>query len=216
MVEPGLHLERDMTFSILGTGNAWAQEAEPDTVGELQTETGVVVDGTHDDAFPPFDPSNFASQLVWLAITFGIFYVLVSRIIIPRIGGILETRRDRISQDIDEAQRLREESDAALAAYEHELAEARNRAHAIGQNARDEAKKKADAERERVEAELSEKLAEAEKQIDAIKQKAMAEVDGIATTATEAIVKQLIDDNITKAELSKAVAAAAKGGEHGV
>ncbi len=58
--------------------------------------------------------SSFASQLLWLAITFGIFYYLMSKVVIPRISGILGVRRDRITRDLDEAQRLKEESDAAL------------------------------------------------------------------------------------------------------
>ncbi len=65
--------------------------------------------------FPPFDSTHFASQLLWLAITFGLFYLLMSKVIIPRIGGILETRHDRIAQDLDEASRLKGEADAAIA-----------------------------------------------------------------------------------------------------
>jgi F-type H+-transporting ATPase subunit b len=91
-------------------------------------------------AFPPFDQSTFASQLLWLAITFGLFYLLMSRVIVPRIGGILEHRRDRIAQDLDEASRLKEEADNAIAAYEQELAEARKKASAIAEAAREKAK----------------------------------------------------------------------------
>ena len=54
-------------------------------------------------AFPPFDPSTFPSQILWLAITFGLFYLFLKRVVLPRIGGILEVRRDRIAQDLDQA-----------------------------------------------------------------------------------------------------------------
>ncbi len=157
--------------------------------------------------FPPFDPSSFASQLLWLAITFGIFYYIMSKIVIPRISGILGVRRDRISRDLDEAQRLKEESDAALAAYEQELAEAKKSAHGIAQDAKDKAKTEAEAKLAASEADLNEKLATAEKQIAQIKAKALGEVDGIASDAVVEIVRELVGGSVTKAEIAKAVSA---------
>ena len=79
----------------------------------------------HSAGFPPFDSSTFASQLLWLAISFGLFYWLLSTKVLPRISGILEARADRIARDLAEAQRLKAESDAAGAAYEAALAAAR-------------------------------------------------------------------------------------------
>lgn len=159
--------------------------------------------------FPPFDSSTFASQLLWLIITFGIFYYLMSKVIIPRLSGILGTRRDRIARDLDEAQRLKEDSDAALAAYEQELAEARKNAGNIAQEAREKAKTEAEAQRSKAEASLNEKLAGAEKQIATIKTKALAEVDGIAADTAAEIVRQLVGGTVSKAEITKAVSAAA-------
>jgi F-type H+-transporting ATPase subunit b len=202
-----------MTINIGLVGAAYAQESHSGDEAEHATtsETGATHGKEHEVAFPPFDPTLFPSQMLWLAITFGVFYLLMSRIIIPRIGGILETRSDRISQDLDEAQRFKEESDAAYAAYEHELAEARNRAHAIGQEARERAKAEADAKRATVEADLAEKLADAEAKIAGIKHKALAEVDDIARTTAGAIVNRLLGSAATGTEVSKAVGAAAKG-----
>lgn len=157
--------------------------------------------------FPPFDSSTFASQLLWLALTFGIFYLLIAKVIIPRISGILDVRRDRISRDLDEAQRLKEESDAAIAAYEQELAEAKSKAHGIGQEAREKAKAEADAKRAASEEELAAKLSGAEKQISELKSKAMGEVDNIATDTISVIMKELIGGTVTKADISKAISA---------
>lgn len=161
-------------------------------------------------AFPPFDTSTFASQLLWLAITFGLFYVLMAKVVLPRISSILEVRKDRISQDLDEANRLKEESDHAFAAYEQELSEAKQRAHAIGQEAKDKAKTEADGIRQKVEAELAAKLSDAEAKIGSIKAKAMGEVGSIAAETTDAIVKELIGGKVTKAEITKAISAAGK------
>ena len=158
--------------------------------------------------FPPFDSSTFASQLLWLAITFGLFYMLMSRVIVPRIGGILEHRRDRIAQDLDEANRLKEEADNAIAAYEQELADARKKASAIAETAREKAKTAAEAERTSTEAELNAKMADAEKSIAAIKTKALADVDTIAEGAATDMVKHLLGGTVTKAEVAAAIRAA--------
>ena len=62
--------------------------------------------------FPPFDASTFASQLVWLALTFVALYLLMSRVALPRVGAIIEDRRQRVAGDLAEAQRFKEQSDA--------------------------------------------------------------------------------------------------------
>src|SRR5690606_14045348 len=129
------------------------------------------------------------------------------RVVLPRIGGILEVRRDRIAQDLDQASRMKEEADAAVAAYEQELAEARRKASAIAQEARDAAKAEAEAERRRVEAELEAKLSSAENRIAEIKNAALADVGTIAEETAAAIVRQLIGGNVDKKSLTEAVKA---------
>jgi F-type H+-transporting ATPase subunit b len=146
----------------------------------------------HKGGFPPFQKDTFASQFVWLAITFVALYLLISRIAVPRIGGILEARECRIAGDIAEAQRLKADSEAALAAYEKALADARNRAQAIGGEIRDKLHAEAEQNRKAIEAKLNAQLADAEKQIAATKTAAMANVRGIAVDAAAAIVERLI------------------------
>src|SRR2546421_8404285 len=148
--------------------------------------------GGHKGAFPPFAKETFASQIVWLVITFVALYLLISRIAIPRIGGIFEERERRIQDDFADAQRAKGESEAALAAYEKALADARNRAQAIGAEIRDKLHAEAEANRKGVETKLNAQLADAEKQIAATKSAAMANVRGIAVDAAAAIVERLI------------------------
>ncbi len=131
--------------------------------------------------------------------------MLMQKVIVPRVGGILENRHDRIAQDLDEAARLKSEADAAIETYEKELSAARAKAGQIATAARDSAKAKADAERAAVEAELSEKLAKASAGIAEIKAKAFADVDEIAGETVSAIVEQLIGGKVTKADISAAV-----------
>lgn len=181
---------------------AFAQSAAE---GETHSETGTAHEGGGHSVFPPFDTSTFPSQLLWLAITFGVLYWLMKRLVIPRIGGILELRRDRIAQDLDEANRMKEEADAAVAAYEQELADARGKANAIGQEARDKAKAEADAERRKVEEKLDKQLEEAEGRIASIKATAMKEVGTIAEDTTAAIVQALLGGRTDKKEVADAV-----------
>jgi len=159
----------------------------------------------HGGSFPPFDSSTYPSQLLWLAITFGLFYLFLKKVVLPRVGGILEDRSTRISGDLDEAARMKAEADAAVAAYEQELAEAKAKANAIGQEAHEASKAKADAERKKVEASLAEKLAAAESKIAGIKAKAMGEVGSIAEDTSAAIIEQLTGGKVDKAALSAAV-----------
>lgn len=171
------------------------------------TETGVPHGAEEHGSFPPFDPSHFPSQILWLAITFGIFYYLVSRHIAPRLSGIIETRENRIASDLAEANRMKDEADAAVAKYEQELAEARATGNAIAAEARDKAKAEADAERTRLEGALSKKIADAETSIREITNKALSEVAVVAEDTAAEIVKQLTGVSVTKTDVKSAVGA---------
>ncbi len=178
--------------------------------GEPIEEIGLEEPGEEVD-FPPFDPTYFASQLLWLAITFIALYFIMSRVVLPRIGGILEDRRDRIARDLDHANRLKQQSDDAMAAYERALAEARAGAFAIAAEAREAAKGEAAARQGESSAKLDEKLAEAEQRIADIKERALADVETIAAEAAEAVVQRLIGKKPTAREVSAAVASAGQG-----
>ena len=177
-------------------------------LAETQPITEVPADVHVEPGFPPFDTSTYPSQLLWLAITFGIFYLFLKRVALPRIGGILEVRRDRIAQDLDHAARMKEEADAAVAAYEQELAEARTRAGQIGQSARDEAKAAAEVQRKRIEADLDAKLSTAEARISEIRDSAMRDIGTIAEETATAIVQELGGGRVDQASIAAAVKAA--------
>jgi F-type H+-transporting ATPase subunit b len=160
--------------------------------------------------FPPFNPETFASQLLWLAITFAALYLLISRVAIPQIGGILESRRMRIEGDLKEAERLRVETERAAAAYEEALAEARTNAHAIAEETRQGIRTDIEGKRAKVESELAAKMAEAEARIAQTKKAALSNVQQIAADTAAALVAQL-SAPASDADVRDAVAAAAKG-----
>jgi F-type H+-transporting ATPase subunit b len=160
--------------------------------------------------FPPFNKETFASQLVWFVVFFVMLYVIISRLAIPRIGSIIEARRSRVEGDLAEANRLKEQSDLALKAYEKSLADARNRAQALANETRDKLNVEAEKARKKLEAELNAKLAEAEKTIAATKTTAMANVRGIAVDTAAAIVQRLIGTAPAGSAVEAAVAEALK------
>ena len=168
-------------------------------------------DGGHGGGFPPFESSTYASQLVSLVIAFVALYLIVSRIALPRIGGAIEARANAIEGDLSAAQKLKDESDAALKAYETELASPRARAQAIGNETRDKLNAAAEAERKTLEDQLSAKLAAAEKQIAATRESAMGNVRGIAADAAGAIVQRLTGVLPEGNVLNSAVEASLKG-----
>ena len=162
-------------------------------------------------AFPPFQKDTFASQLVSLLIAFVALYLIVSRIALPRVGSVLDERQGAIEGDLSAAQKLKDDSDAALKAYESELAAARSRAQAIGAETRDKLNAAADAERRKLEEQLALKLAEAEKTIASTREAAMSNVRGIAADAAAAIVQRLTGVLPDGKSVDSAVDASLKG-----
>lgn len=154
---------------------------------------------------PQLDPDTFAPQLIWLAITFIGLYIVMARVALPRIGNAIEHRRDRIANDLDQAQALKEATDRAIATYEARMAEARARAHDMNQETRQKLKDEVEAERARVEADLAEKVAKAEKRIAKARDGALVEMEKVAGDLAGDIVAKLIGDKITDTRAAKAV-----------
>ena len=167
--------------------------------------------GAHERAFPPFQKDTFASQLVSLLIAFVALYLIVSRIALPRVGSVIDERQNKIEGDLADAQKLKDQSDSALKAYENELAAARSRAQAIGAETREKLNAASEAERKTLEDQLSVKLAEAEKTIASTREAAMGNVRGIAADAAAAIVQQLTGVLPDGKSVDSAVAASLKG-----
>jgi F-type H+-transporting ATPase subunit b len=156
--------------------------------------------------FPPFNSQTFPSQLVWLVITFVVLYALMAKWALPQVGRVIDARQKRIADDFAEADRLKGQSDEAVAAYEKALADARAHAQAIAHETHEKQAAEAEAARKALEDELNTKLAAAEKTIAATKEAAMGNVRSIAEDATRAIVERLIGSAPSDKAVSSAVA----------
>lgn len=154
---------------------------------------------------PQLNVPDFSPQLIWLAITFGALYFILSRWSLPRIAEVIEERRERIQRDLDEAERLKGETEKAIAAYEQELAAARGRAGSIARETREKLAAEVDEERARAESQVSTKLAEAEKRIAEMKANALAQVNQIATDTAGSIVEKLIGAEVSAEEARRAL-----------
>jgi F-type H+-transporting ATPase subunit b len=171
-----------------------------------QTNSEVGHDGGHDNGvFPPFDPSTFGGQLLWLAIVFGALYLLMSRVGLPRVEAILAARKAAHEGDLAEAARLRAETEDAIAAFDKALAEAHAHAEEIGRSTKDRLNAEIGEKRKALDAELTANLDAEEHTITANKAKAMHNVGEIATESTIAIVQHLIGQAPSAAEASAAV-----------
>ena len=159
---------------------------------------------------PQLNPLDWAPQIIWLVITFSILYVLMKRVALPRIGSVIEARHARIGGDIEAADKLRRETQEAIAAYEQALAEAKARAHSIAQEANNKLKDEVAAERAALERDLAARSAEAEKRIHQAKTSALKDVNAVASETAAEIVQRLIGVAPSKPEVSAAVAAVRK------
>jgi F-type H+-transporting ATPase subunit b len=170
------------------------------------TETHTEADGSaNKSVFPPLDAKTFPSQIFWLVIFFGALYLLMSRLVLPRIGSILEARRNRIDGDIARASALKDETEAALNSYQKALADARGNASDIAKSTRDAVNADVAAQQHKLDEELSAKAVAAEAAIAKSKAKAMETVSDIAADTASEIVAALTGGKTTKAALAKAL-----------
>lgn len=163
---------------------------------------------------PQLDISTFTPQLVWLAICFVVLYLLMSKVALPRVSKIMETRQLRREDDLTRAARLKADAEAASAAYQKVLAEARAQAQATIKETSDRLAADA-AERQRaLAAILAEQIADAERRIAATKEQALAEVRGIAVDVGRSVVEKLTGAAPDPVRLAAAVDSSLPGRVH--
>jgi len=154
---------------------------------------------------PQLDLSTWPPQLFWLAVTFLALYFVISRVAIPRTGGVIALRKSTIDGDLAKAKNLKDETENAVRSYEAALADAKAKAHAIALENRNELNTEIEAERAKLDAALGAKIAAAEKKVAASRDKALEDVAAMAAEIAGDIVQQLTGAKVTKAEATAAV-----------
>lgn len=192
--------------------SAWlvTQEAPHGTTAADQAHAAVeqAAEAHASGGLPQLDVSTWPGQLFWLAVTFSLLFLMMWRVVLPRIRNAIEERRDRIADDLDTAAQLKQKADDSAAEYERVLHDARAKAHALALSTRDSVDAAMKAEAAEADAEIAKRQEAAEHLIADMRTKALAEVNSIAADATRAIIDQL-----TGAEFDdKSIESAVSGG----
>ena len=161
---------------------------------------------------PQFDPQWFASQIFWLAITFVVLYLLMSRIALPRMSQIIEDRQNKVEDDLAKAEKLRAEAQEVYEAYEQQLQEARADAQKVLRETGDQIAAEQAERNEAFSKELDRKVQEAEASIDKAKTEALDNLQSVAGEVAQSATAKLIGGKIGKERAEKAVKQA-MGGE---
>ena len=161
---------------------------------------------------PQLNPAFFGTQLFWLAVTFIIFYVLMSKLALPRISDVLQMRAEKITGDLNAAAKARDEARSALAHYERSLADARTEAQRVNREAADAASAASSARLAEVGTRIGTEIAAAERRIAEARAAAMGNVRAMAAEVAQAAFSKLVGGQADAARVDALVGDALKGG----
>ncbi len=156
-------------------------------------------------SLPQFDPQWWPGQAIWFLVIFGVVFLLMRTVFVPRVGGAIDAREDRISGDISRARALKEQAEAQAAAAEAEMVQARQRAQKVAAEAKGRAQAAASQRQVVEEAKLAETMAKAEAEIAQARDAAMAQVKTIAADTAQAIVTKLSGEAAPAADIEAAL-----------
>jgi len=154
---------------------------------------------------PQLNTEHYSSQVIWLAISFLILYLVMWRGVLPRIGRALEERQNRIDGNLERAETIRREAQAAAEAYEKSVAEARAAAQAVIAKARDKLAAEAQAHHAKLSERLNAEIAEAEERILAARHEAMANLRDLAVEVSSAMAERLVGETLDARVVGKVV-----------
>jgi F-type H+-transporting ATPase subunit b len=154
---------------------------------------------------PQFDLARWPGQMVWMLLIFGVMLFLFAKVFVPRVGGTISDREDRIAGDIGDARRLKEQADQQAASAAAEMVAARSVAHKLAIDAKARAAADTAAQEALEDARLNEVLAKADARIGAARDQAMTHVRGIASDTAQAIVAHLTGREASADEVKSAL-----------
>lgn len=160
---------------------------------------------------PQLDLATFPTQLVWLAITFLVLYVVMVTVGLPRVGGIIDARRARIEGDLEKAGQMKSEAEAVIAAYDKALAEARMQAQITLRETTERLNAESAERQRKIADELAQETAAAERRIDAAKREALGSLRTVAIDVTRAAAAKLTGSELDAARAGAAVDKAMRG-----
>ena len=154
---------------------------------------------------PQLNPEFWISQIFWLTLTFGILYIVLSKLILPKISANLELRKSQIQENIEAAEKQRKNSESKLKEYEDIILKNRLEAKDIFKNAREKVIKDISSKKEVLDKQIDEEIKKAEQEIKLLKKSAPEKINRIAIETSSELVKKLIGADINNSSISAIV-----------
>ena len=154
---------------------------------------------------PQLNPEFWISQIFWLTLTFGILYIVLSKLILPKISANLELRKSQIQDNIEAAEKQRKESESKLKEYDDIIFKSKLEAKNIFKDSREKVIKDINNKKETLENQINEEIKKAEQEIEVVKKSAPEKINKIAIEASSELVKKLIGAEINNSSISAIV-----------
>jgi F-type H+-transporting ATPase subunit b len=154
---------------------------------------------------PQLDPEFWISQIFWLTLTFGILYVVLSKLILPKISANLELRKSQIQENIEAAEKQREDSEAKLKEYDEVVLKSKLEAKNIFKDTREKALKDINSKKEILDEQINEEIKKAEQEIEFLRKSAPEKINRIAIDTSSDLIKKLIGTEINSSSISAIV-----------
>ena len=154
---------------------------------------------------PQLNPEFWISQIFWLTLTFGILYIVLSKLILPKISANLELRKSQIQDNIEAAEKQRKDSESKLKEYDDIIFKSKLEAKNIFKDSREKVIKDINNKKENLENQINEEIKKAEKEIEVVKKSAPEKINKIAIEASSELVKKLIGAEINNSSISAIV-----------
>ena len=154
---------------------------------------------------PQLNPEFWVSQIFWLILTFGILYVALSKLILPKISDNLESRKSQILENIEAAEKQRENSEAKLKEYEEIILKSKNEAKNIFNQAKEKAIRDIASKREILDKQIDDEISKAEEEIKVLQNSASDKINKIAIETSSELIRKLIGTEINSSSISAIV-----------
>ena len=154
---------------------------------------------------PQLNPEFWISQIFWLILTFGTMYVVLSKFILPKISNNLESRKSQILENIEAAEKQREDSEAKLKKYDEILLKSKSEAKTMFNQTREKALKDIIAKKEVLDQQIDDEINKAEKEIEVLRVSAPDKINKIAIETSSEILEKLIGSGVNSSSISAIV-----------
>ena len=154
---------------------------------------------------PQLNPEFWISQIFWLTLTFGILYIVLSKLILPKISDNLESRKSQILENIEAAEKQRQNSEEKLKEYEEIVSKSKMEAKNIFNQAREKALKDISAKKDVLDKQIDDEIGKAEQEIKELQKRAPDKINKIAIETSSELIQKLIGAEVNNSSISAIV-----------